>query len=163
MCLHLVLEAFEDFLLYATQIMWCQIFCQGQFKGHAIMFFLHLFFSFLFQMSYGGGGLGGNDLGMGPGLGLPGGGVGNMGPLSLVGLPDEPPILGPGGRMVGLDGGMGGRAGGLNLNGVAAEADALRGNVDVLPPDASSTLFVDGLPQDCSRREAARILHENMF
>jgi hypothetical protein len=117
----------------------------------------------LVRMSYGGGGLGGNDLGMGPGLGLPGGGVGNMGPLSLVGLPDEPPILGPGGRMVGLDGGMGGRAGGLNLNGVAAEADALRGNVDVLPPDASSTLFVDGLPQDCSRREAARILHENMF
>ncbi|KAH8973098.1 hypothetical protein BDL97_01G027200 [Sphagnum fallax] len=108
-------------------------------------------------MSYGGGGLGGNDLGMGPGLGLPSGGVGNMGPLSLVGLPDEPPILGPGGRMVGLDGGMGGRAGGLNLNGVTAEADALRGNVDVLPPDASSTLFVDGLPQDCSRREAAHI------
>jgi hypothetical protein len=58
---------------------------------------------------------------------------------------------------------MGGRPGGLGLNGVAAEADALRGNVDVLPPDASSTLFVDGLPQDCTRREAARIPHENKF
>ncbi|KAH8971786.1 hypothetical protein BDL97_02G160600 [Sphagnum fallax] len=108
-------------------------------------------------MQYGGGGMGGNDLGMGPGLGMPGGGGVSLGPLTLVGLPDDPPILGHGGRMVGLDGGMGGRPGGLGLNGVAAEADALRGNVDVLPPDASSTLFVDGLPQDCTRREAAHI------
>jgi len=114
-------------------------------------------------MQYGGGGMGGNDLGMGPGLGMPGGGGVSLGPLTLVGLPDDPPILGHGGRMVGLDGGMGGRPGGLGLNGVAAEADALRGNVDVLPPDASSTLFVDGLPQDCTRREAARILHEKKF
>lgn len=28
-----------------------------------------------------------------------------------------------------------------------------------LPPDASSTLFVEGLPANCSRREVARILH----
>lgn len=27
-----------------------------------------------------------------------------------------------------------------------------------LPPDASSTLFVEGLPSDCSRREVSRIL-----
>lgn len=29
--------------------------------------------------------------------------------------------------------------------------------VDALPPDASSTLYVDGLPSDCTRREAAHI------
>lgn len=27
-----------------------------------------------------------------------------------------------------------------------------------LPPDASSTLFVEGLPSNCTRREVARIL-----
>lgn len=27
-----------------------------------------------------------------------------------------------------------------------------------LPPDASSTLFADGLPADCTRREVSRIL-----
>jgi hypothetical protein len=27
-----------------------------------------------------------------------------------------------------------------------------------LPPDASSTLFVEGLPANCTRREVARIL-----
>lgn len=27
-----------------------------------------------------------------------------------------------------------------------------------LPPDASSTLFVEGLPADCTRREVSRIL-----
>lgn len=27
-----------------------------------------------------------------------------------------------------------------------------------LPPDASSTLYVEGLPNDCTRREVARIL-----
>lgn len=27
-----------------------------------------------------------------------------------------------------------------------------------LPPDASNTLFVEGLPANCSRREVARIL-----
>ena len=28
-----------------------------------------------------------------------------------------------------------------------------------LPPDASSTLFVEGLPANCTRREVARILY----
>lgn len=110
-------------------------------------------------MAYGGGGLGVNDLGMGPALGLPGGGGGGLGPIGMGGLPDEPNIMGQVGRMVGMDVGLGGRPGGLTLNGGAPEPDVLRGALDVLPPDASSTLFVDGLPQDCSRREAARILH----
>lgn len=106
-------------------------------------------------MAYGGGGLGGQDLGLGPGLGPIGGG-GGLGPLAFGGMPDEASLMG--GRMVPLDVGMGGRPGGLGLNGGAPEPDVLRGGLDVLPPDASSTLFVDGLPQDCSRREAARIL-----
>jgi len=107
-----------------------------------------------FQMAYGGGGLGGQDLGLGPGLGPIGGG-GGLGPLAFGGMPDEASLMG--GRMVPLDVGMGGRPGGLGLNGGAPEPDVLRGGLDVLPPDASSTLFVDGLPQDCSRREAAHI------
>jgi hypothetical protein len=28
-----------------------------------------------------------------------------------------------------------------------------------LPPDASSTLYVEGLPSDCTKREVARILY----
>jgi len=30
-----------------------------------------------------------------------------------------------------------------------------------LPPDATSTLFVEGLPSNCTRREVARILSSN--
>ena len=29
---------------------------------------------------------------------------------------------------------------------------------DILPPNASSTLYVEGLPEDCTTREVARIL-----
>ena len=29
---------------------------------------------------------------------------------------------------------------------------------DMLPPNASSTLYVEGLPEDCTTREVARIL-----
>lgn len=47
-------------------------------------------------------------------------------------------------RMVGMDGRTSGYGGG-------------RPEVP-LPPDASSTLFVEGLPADCSRREVSRIL-----
>lgn len=97
--------------------------------------------------------MGANDLGLGPGLG-PGLGGGGLGPLGL-GIPDESQLMGRG--MGPLDVGMGGRPGGLGLNGGAPEPDLVRAGLDVLPPDASSTLFVDGLPQDCSRREAAHI------
>ena len=31
----------------------------------------------------------------------------------------------------------------------------------LLPPDASNTLFVEGLPADCTRREVSRILLAN--
>ena len=107
------------------------------------------------QLSYGGG-LNDNDLGMGPGLGQINGG-GGLGPLSLGRLPEDASLMG--GRMGPLDVGIGGRHAGLSLNGGAPEPDVMRGPLEVLPPDASSTLFVDGLPQDCSRREAARIFH----
>lgn len=107
------------------------------------------------QLPYGGG-LNGNDLGMGPGLGHINGG-GGLTPLSLGRLPEDAPLMG--GRMGPLDVGIGGRHAGLTLNGGAPEPDVMRGSLEVLPPDASSTLFVDGLPQDCSRREAARIFH----
>lgn len=107
------------------------------------------------QLSYGGG-LNDNDLGMGPGLGQINGG-GGLGPLSLGRLPEDASLMG--GRMGPLDVGIGGRHAGLSLNGGALEPDVMRGPLEVLPPDASSTLFVDGLPQDCSRREAARIFH----
>jgi hypothetical protein len=32
-----------------------------------------------------------------------------------------------------------------------------------LPPDASSTLYVEGLPSDCTKREVARILYISMI
>lgn len=104
------------------------------------------------QLSYGGG-LSGNDIGLGPSLGPIGGG-GGLGPLSLGRLPEDTSLMG--GRMGPLDVGQHTR---LGVNGGALEQDAMRGGIEVLPLDAASTLFVDGLPQDCSRREAARILN----
>ncbi|BBM99175.1 hypothetical protein MPTK1_1g19350 [Marchantia polymorpha subsp. ruderalis] len=110
-------------------------------------------------MGYGGGAIG-NDLAItgGPGMGLSGvPGAGSLQNLGLGGLGEDPALLGPGGRMVGIDVGLGGRQGNLGLNGVTQEPEVLHGGLDMLPPDASSTLFVDGLPLDCSRREAAHI------
>eukprot|EP00897_Mesotaenium_endlicherianum_P000170 jgi/Mesen1/10153/ME000076S09660 len=84
----------------------------------------------------GGGGLGGgNALSLGPGGGL---------------LPDDSMMMGGGGR--GVDVGLAGR--GPLLGNAMATPDESHG--DMLPHDASATLFVDGLPMDCTRREAAR-------
>ncbi|KAL2651785.1 hypothetical protein R1flu_019913 [Riccia fluitans] len=110
-------------------------------------------------MGYGGGAMG-TDLAItgGPGMGLTGvPGAGSLGTLGLGGLGEDPALLGPGGRIVGIDVGLGARQGNLGLNGVTQEPEVLHGGLDMLPPDASSTLFVDGLPLDCSRREAAHI------
>jgi hypothetical protein len=112
------------------------------------------------QLGYGAAGVLGTDLAItgGPGIGIPGiPGAGNMGNLGLGGLGEDPNLLGPGRGMVGMDGGL--RQTNIGLNGVGQEQDPLHGGLDMhLPPDAASTLFVDGLPLDCSRREAARIL-----
>lgn len=32
-----------------------------------------------------------------------------------------------------------------------------------LPPDASNTLFIEGIPTDCARREVSRILKSHAF
>lgn len=59
---------------------------------------------------------------------------------------DDPRIVGIGG----MDPGPSAKDRALGLGGGRPEVS--------LPPDASSTLFVEGLPSDCSRREVARIL-----
>ncbi|KAL9432765.1 hypothetical protein AB3S75_027730 [Citrus x aurantiifolia] len=52
-------------------------------------------------------------------------------------------------RIVGMDPGTSAKDRALGLGGGRPEVP--------LPPDASSTLFVEGLPSDCSRREVAHI------
>ncbi|KAH9780224.1 hypothetical protein KPL71_008005 [Citrus sinensis] len=58
---------------------------------------------------------------------------------------DDPRIVGIGG----MDPGPSAKDRALGLGGGRSEVP--------LPPDASSTLFVEGLPSDCSRREVAHI------
>ena len=53
--------------------------------------------------------------------------------------------------------GMGGSDHGTNVKERALGFGSGRPEVP-LPPDASSTLFVEGLPPNCTRREVARIL-----
>ncbi|XP_057861022.2 RNA-binding protein 2 isoform X2 [Cryptomeria japonica] len=59
-----------------------------------------------------------------------------------------------------LDPGFGGKSGG-SLSYQRPDTQALRDPPrrpdDLLPPDASNTLFVEGLPTDCTRREAAHV------
>lgn len=59
---------------------------------------------------------------------------------------NEPPIVG-----------IGGVISGANVNDRSTSFGGGRPNVP-LPPDASNTLFVEGLPSSCTRREVARIL-----
>ena len=70
-------------------------------------------------------------------------------PLSR-GLPghtiDDPRMMGVGG----IDPGMGGKSRSMGFGGGRSEMS--------LPPDASNTLFVEGLPGNCTRREVSRIL-----
>lgn len=58
---------------------------------------------------------------------------------------DPPPIVG-----------IGGVVSGANVNDRSASFGGGRPNVP-LPPDASNTLFVEGLPSSCTRREIAHI------
>eukprot|EP00249_Psilotum_nudum_P004553 c18065_g1_i1 orf=566-1309(-) len=101
----------------------------------------------------------------GPEMGLavtPGIGMGAMasGGLGSLGAPtlDDTRLMGTGLRPIGLDPALS-KPGGLSLNGGnyvgRPEASVLRPSL--LPADATSTLFVEGIPTDCSRREAAHI------
>ncbi|KAJ8633619.1 hypothetical protein MRB53_026955 [Persea americana] len=69
-------------------------------------------------------------------------------PLSR-GLPghtiDDPRMMGVGG----IDPGMGGKSRSMGFGGGRSEMS--------LPPDASNTLFVEGLPGNCTRREVSHI------
>lgn len=60
-----------------------------------------------------------------------------------------------------MDPGFGGKMGGMGLNYQRPDTQVLREPPrrldDQLPPDASNTLFVEGLPTDCTRREAAHV------
>eukprot|EP00244_Chara_vulgaris_P013147 TRINITY_DN731_c0_g1_i5.p1 TRINITY_DN731_c0_g1~~TRINITY_DN731_c0_g1_i5.p1 ORF type:complete len:294 (-),score=59.57 TRINITY_DN731_c0_g1_i5:693-1574(-) len=89
-------------------------------------------------------------------------GMGMMGPRGIVedGLiptPGREPALNM--RSMGME--MGGRVAPLNGLGMEQERGlgAMRGAIGVepLPDNACSTLYVDGIPIDCSKREAAHI------
>lgn len=67
------------------------------------------------------------------------------------GLPvDDPRVLGLGGSDPVI--GSKGRSMGVGSSGSGGRSEL------PLPPDASSTLFVEGLPSNCTRREVSRIL-----
>ncbi|KAJ7543895.1 hypothetical protein O6H91_09G057500 [Diphasiastrum complanatum] len=92
--------------------------------------------------------------GSGLGFGLAGGRSGSFAGGSLGSL-DGSSLRAPGGRVADLDIGLGGGSASSGLkNGIARNPERRQ---DTLPPDASSTLYVDGLPLDCTRREAAHI------
>lgn len=80
-----------------------------------------------------------------------------------VSLHDDPSLFGQGGRMMGMDvstvkpanmGLNGGRPSHMSRQDNQAAQPVSTG---LVPADASSTLFVEGLPSDCSRREAAHV------
>lgn len=98
--------------------------------------------------SYGSSGLNAADLG---GLGT---GLGRSVGSGLAGSALDDQILM--GRRVSVDAGLGGKGQGLGYKDSQLR-DPLRRSDDHLPPDASNTLFVEGLPPKCTRREAAHI------
>ncbi|KAH9320945.1 hypothetical protein KI387_015584, partial [Taxus chinensis] len=73
----------------------------------------------------------------------------------------DPVLMGQRQGIASIDSGFGGKAGGLGLSYQRPDSQALREPLrrpdEHLPPDASNTLFVEGLPTDCTRREAAHI------
>lgn len=96
--------------------------------------------------SYPSSGLNAGDLG---GLGL---GLGRS--SGLAGSPLDDQVLM--GRRLSMDTGLGGKGQGLGFKDSQLR-DPIRRPDDHLPPDASNTLFVEGLPTSCTRREAAHI------
>lgn len=114
-------------------------------------------------MVYGPGGMSGTEV-----SGLPG--VPVMAAPGTVGLPnagmpnfEDPKLMVQGGRIMGMDTGML-KPVNMGVNGARPEFIPRQDNQvarpvapGLLPPDASATLFVEGLPSDCTRREAAHI------
>ena len=91
------------------------------------------------------GGLGGIGLGRAPGSGLSGSAL------------DDQVLMSRRMGIGGMDAGLVGKAQGLGFKDAQALRDPLRRPEDHLPADASNTLFVEGLPTNCTRREAAHI------
>jgi len=95
--------------------------------------------------SYPSSGLNAGDLGgLGMGLGR------SVGTGSAM---DDQVLMG---RRLSMDTGLVGKGQGLGFKDSQLR-DPLRRSDDNLPPDASNTLFVEGLPPKCTRREAAHI------
>lgn len=112
-------------------------------------------------LSYSGGGLTSGDIGgLGGSLGTRLGGSGGYGGLSGSSLPDSV-LMGQRSGIGSADPGLGGKLGSLGLGYQRSEPQGLREPLrrpdEHLPSDASNTLFVEGLPADCTRREAAHI------
>lgn len=115
------------------------------------------------MMAYAPGSMTGPDI---PGLGgAPYVGMNASGPLGVPNLGlNDPSLTAQGGRMMGgMDPGMV-KSGSMGLNGgrldYVSGQDTQPGGPagpGVIPPDATSTLYVEGIPSDCSRREAAHI------
>ncbi|KAJ7550104.1 hypothetical protein O6H91_07G083400 [Diphasiastrum complanatum] len=91
-----------------------------------------------------------------PGLGVSLTGAGGVSALGGAGnwALDDPALSA---RLAAYDTGLGGRPSAFGLNGAGLKSESGRSAASILPEDASATLFVDGLPADCSRREAAHI------
>eukprot|EP01018_Ginkgo_biloba_P030700 Gb_31516 [translate_table: standard] len=95
------------------------------------------------QTINGAGGMPSTDLrGMGLGMGS------SRVPSASIG---DRAMVGPGSR---LDEGLGGRQGPNGRNGLSRDAEAIHGGTDSA---TELTVFVDGLPPDCTHREAAHI------
>eukprot|EP01018_Ginkgo_biloba_P007408 Gb_18526 [translate_table: standard] len=108
--------------------------------------------------SYSAGGIGSAEIGgLGGGLGMRLGG--SFGGLSGSSLGD-PGLMGQRSGIASMDPGFAGKTGSLGLSYQRSDAqlrEPLRRPEEHLPADASNTLFVEGLPTDCTRREAAHI------
>jgi len=112
-------------------------------------------------LPYSAGGLSSADIGgLGGSLGTRLGGSGGYGGLSGSSLADSV-LMGQRPGIGNADPGYGGKLGSLGLGYQRSDAQGLREPLrrpdEHLPPDASNTLFVEGLPADCTRREAAHI------
>ncbi|KAJ7544190.1 hypothetical protein O6H91_09G068600 [Diphasiastrum complanatum] len=110
----------------------------------------------------GGGGLSPNlGISTASGLGLRLSGAAGFRTLGGTGIGalDDPALTA---CLAAYDAGLCGRPPVLGLSAAALKSENVRWTEDILHEDESPTLFVDGLPADCSRREAAHIFRPFM-